>query len=150
MARKSRIDAPGALHQIIFRGIERRSIFCRCPGLSKFSPTVGKPFNRFVNWFLCLGIDDKPRPLALEDRYGSYIHSDAAAADRICPAAQSKTQSLRGLVSEPVQIIFVQRGAVFAGTGSIHSFESGPCASCSGFKGFKIAPKVPSFIKLIT
>ncbi|MFO7685491.1 MAG: hypothetical protein R6V60_05320 [Desulfobacterales bacterium] len=27
MARKSRIDAPGALHHIISRGIERRSIF---------------------------------------------------------------------------------------------------------------------------
>jgi putative transposase len=27
MARKSRIDAPGALHHVIVRGIERRSIF---------------------------------------------------------------------------------------------------------------------------
>jgi hypothetical protein len=27
MARKSRIDAPGALHHIIIRGIERRAIF---------------------------------------------------------------------------------------------------------------------------
>jgi hypothetical protein len=27
MARKSRIDAPGALHHVIVRGIERRPIF---------------------------------------------------------------------------------------------------------------------------
>ena len=27
MPRKARIDAPGALHHIIFRGIERRKIF---------------------------------------------------------------------------------------------------------------------------
>jgi hypothetical protein len=27
MPRKSRIDAPGALHHIIFRGLERRKIF---------------------------------------------------------------------------------------------------------------------------
>ena len=27
MPRKARIDAPGALHHIIFRGIERRRIF---------------------------------------------------------------------------------------------------------------------------
>ena len=28
MLRKARIDAPGALHHIIVRGIERRRIFC--------------------------------------------------------------------------------------------------------------------------
>jgi len=27
MPRKARLDAPGALHHIIFRGIERREIF---------------------------------------------------------------------------------------------------------------------------
>jgi putative transposase len=41
MARKSRIDAPGALHHIIIRGIERRSIFIDTPDYQNFLERLG-------------------------------------------------------------------------------------------------------------
>ena len=41
MARKSRIDAPGALHHIIFRGIERRSIFVDAQDYESFLERLG-------------------------------------------------------------------------------------------------------------
>lgn len=41
MARKSRIDAPGALHHIIIRGIERRSIFIDTSDYQNFLERLG-------------------------------------------------------------------------------------------------------------
>ena len=41
MARKSRIDAPGALHHIIVRGIERRSIFADAQDYKNFLERLG-------------------------------------------------------------------------------------------------------------
>jgi REP element-mobilizing transposase RayT len=41
MARKSRIDAPGALHHIIIRGIERRSIFIDSQDYQNFLERLG-------------------------------------------------------------------------------------------------------------
>jgi len=41
MARKSRIDAPGALHHIIVRGIERRSIFVDAQDYENFLKRLG-------------------------------------------------------------------------------------------------------------
>ena len=41
MARKSRIDAPGALHHIIVRGIERRSIFVDAQDYQNFLNRLG-------------------------------------------------------------------------------------------------------------
>jgi len=41
MARKSRIDAPGALHQIIVRGIERWSMFVDAQDHQNFFDRLG-------------------------------------------------------------------------------------------------------------
>jgi predicted XRE-type DNA-binding protein len=41
MARKSRIDAPGAIHHIIVRGIERRSIFVDAQDYQNFLQRLG-------------------------------------------------------------------------------------------------------------
>ena len=41
IARKSRIDAPGALHHIIVRGIERRSIFVDAQEYENFLERLG-------------------------------------------------------------------------------------------------------------
>ncbi|MFZ0611265.1 MAG: hypothetical protein WAM73_03420 [Desulfobacterales bacterium] len=41
MARKSRIDAPGALHHIIIRGIDRRSIFTDARDYQNFLERLG-------------------------------------------------------------------------------------------------------------
>jgi hypothetical protein len=42
MPRKARIDAPGALHHIIFRGIERRKIFRDNKDRDNFLDRLGK------------------------------------------------------------------------------------------------------------
>ena len=42
MPRKSRIDAPGALHHIIVRGIERRLIFRDDDDRNQFLERLGK------------------------------------------------------------------------------------------------------------
>jgi hypothetical protein len=41
MSRKARIDAPGALHHIIIRGIERKPIFKDSPGNEGFLERLG-------------------------------------------------------------------------------------------------------------
>jgi hypothetical protein len=48
MARKSRIDAPGALHHIIVRGIERRSIFVDAQDYQNFLERSGHILKDFL------------------------------------------------------------------------------------------------------
>ena len=57
MARKSRIDAPGVLHHIIVRGIERRSIFIDAQDYENF-------LKRLVN-ILSNEIKSQSRPRAV-------------------------------------------------------------------------------------
>ncbi len=59
MPRKARIDAPGALHHIIVRGIERRKIFYD-------------------------DIDSQSSALAIEYWVDSDCNADAKAFNRIC------------------------------------------------------------------
>jgi hypothetical protein len=42
MPRKARIDAPGALHHIIIRGIEKKAIFRRDQDLKSFVDRLGR------------------------------------------------------------------------------------------------------------
>ena len=53
MPRKARIDAAGALHHIIVRGIERRKIFWDGANKDKGHMTGGPP-KRFVGTFVCI------------------------------------------------------------------------------------------------
>jgi putative transposase len=48
MARKSRIDASEALHHIIVRGFERRSIFVDAPDWQNFLERSGHIFKDFL------------------------------------------------------------------------------------------------------
>jgi len=48
MARKSRIDAPGALHHIIVRGIERRSIYVDVQDYQNFLERTGHILKDFL------------------------------------------------------------------------------------------------------
>jgi putative transposase len=48
MARKSRIDAPGALHHNIVRGIERRSIFVDAQDYQNFLERSGHILKDFL------------------------------------------------------------------------------------------------------
>ena len=49
MARKSRIDAPGALHHVIVSGIERRPIFADTQDYQNFLERLGTIWAEAVN-----------------------------------------------------------------------------------------------------
>ena len=48
MARKSRVGAPGALHHIILRGVERRSIFVDARDYQNFLERSGHILKDFL------------------------------------------------------------------------------------------------------
>ena len=55
MPRKSRIDAPGALHHVIIRGIERKAIFRDAEDYENFLGRLGKIPAGNSDALLCLG-----------------------------------------------------------------------------------------------
>ena len=55
MQRKARIDAPGAVHQIIVRGIERRQIFKNDQDLVRFLEKLGDVLREGSAKLFCLG-----------------------------------------------------------------------------------------------
>jgi len=60
MPRKSRIDAPGALHHIIVRGIERRRIFETDADRDNFISRLGDILTETETACLCMGADSQP------------------------------------------------------------------------------------------
>lgn len=57
MPRRARIDAAGALHHIIIRGIEHRKIFCDDADRVNFLDQLGSIVIGDTNPVLCVGID---------------------------------------------------------------------------------------------
>ena len=57
MPRKARIDAPGALHHIIVRGIERRKIFYDDPDRNNFLERLGVILTETSTPLFRLGLD---------------------------------------------------------------------------------------------
>ena len=69
MARKSRIDAPGAVHHIIIRGIERRSIFLDKQDYRNFLKRLGDILTDTSTACYAWGIDgDAPHIRSLQDK----------------------------------------------------------------------------------
>jgi len=60
MPRKSRIDAPGAMHHIIVRGIDRQKIFKNDEDRDHFLSRLGIILNRNENRLLCMGSYPQP------------------------------------------------------------------------------------------
>ena len=82
MPRKARIDAPGALHHIIIRGIERKAIFRDNTDRDNFVERLGQIISETDTG--CYAWVLMTRPYAVKNRFGSHRHSHAAVADRIC------------------------------------------------------------------
>ena len=84
MPRKARIDAPGALHHIICRGIERRKIFNDDVDRDNIFETSWKYVSRDVNAMLQLGVDTESFSPFIENRQRGDFHSYATPVDRLC------------------------------------------------------------------
>ena len=84
MPRKARTDAPGALHHIIVRGIERSKIFLDDFDRDNFLKRLGNVVSRNRDTLFCLGLDSKPRAFVAENRHHRHCHGHAQALDRLC------------------------------------------------------------------
>ena len=60
MPRQSRVDATGALHHIIVRGIERRKIFDDDEDRESFLKRLGLILGGNKDQLLCMGPDSQP------------------------------------------------------------------------------------------
>ncbi len=84
MPRRSRIDAPGALHHIIARGIDRKRIFKDDADRDNFLDRLGNILSEtqtacfawalIPNHFLC----------EATNRHHGHFYRDAQAFDRLC------------------------------------------------------------------
>ena len=91
MPRKARIDAPGALHHIVIRGIERKPIFKDSTDYHIFLERLGNILARSI--ICCLAVDQ-------------LILSNAFVAGRLnlTPSAVSKLVSRERLEAETRKI----------------------------------------------
>ena len=84
MPRKSRIDAPGALHHLIVRGIERRKVFDddsdRDNFIDRLEHIVTDTKTGCYAWALI------PNHFHLLFREGAHRHGDATPVNRPCRA----------------------------------------------------------------
>ena len=84
MARKSRIDAPGALHDIIVRGIERRSIFIDTQDYQNFLERLGNILTDSSIACYAWAFFTQPRPFSIPIRGCRATDLNAQVADRLC------------------------------------------------------------------
>ena len=82
MGRKSRIDAPGALHHIIVRGIERRSIFVDAQDYEIFLDRLGNILSGEIKSRAVISI------VAIKQM--GFSGADVARVLNITPSAVSK------------------------------------------------------------
>ena len=115
MPRKARIDAAGALHHIIVRGIERRKIFWDDADRDSFVKRLGQVLTETQTdcfaWALI------PNHAHLCAAYGSYAdqRGHEKAFDGICRSIQSAPWASWPCFSEPIQVDSLPGGSLFKG-----------------------------------
>ena len=86
MPRKARIDAPGALHHIIIRGIEKKPIFRDNRDKRNFLERIGRVIletsTRCYGWALLTN------HVHFENRAGTHSHRNEESVDRLRTAVQ--------------------------------------------------------------
>ena len=86
MPRKARIDAPGALHHIIVRGIERRRVFSddqdRDNLIERLGDIVIETKTFCFAWALGASAQSCPYSIANRSNFSGYCHE--AFANRLC------------------------------------------------------------------
>ena len=102
MPRKARIDAPGALHHVIVRGIERRKIFLddtdRDDFIERLSNIIDETQTACFAWALI------PNPLVAKNRECRCFPGHAASFNRICAHLQQAPSPAGTSVSKSLQI----------------------------------------------
>ena len=123
MPRKTRIDAPSAIHHIVIRGIERRRIFRNFADRNNFTERLGKIMSDTQT--ACLGWALIPNHSSLvANRPRTLANCHASALDRIRCFIQPQIPSSRVFISKPIQIHFVPGGSLSERPGSVYPFKS--------------------------
>ena len=84
MARGPRLDAPGTLHHVMIRGIEKRVIFEDSRDREDFLRRLGIVVEEGRGAMFSMGVDSKSRPFRSSNRSGWHRADDAPVADRVC------------------------------------------------------------------
>ena len=91
MPRQARLDAPGTLHNVMLRGIERRAIVTD-DGPSRVCQALGSLGHAEPNVGLWLGLVDQSYPPAATQRSRWVTPVDAPLSDRVCPSLRRRHQ----------------------------------------------------------
>jgi hypothetical protein len=83
MGRSSRLDAPGVLHHIMIRGIERRKIFQEDGDRENFLDRLGRILAETSPTCLRLDVAREPSSPSPENRNRSHRYRDGEAPDRL-------------------------------------------------------------------
>jgi REP element-mobilizing transposase RayT len=124
MPRQSRIDAPGALHHIIARGIERKKIFQDSVDRDNFLNRLGNILTETQT--TCFSWALLPNHFHFIAANGNHInfYCNAQAFDRLRSVLQFSASPAWTSFSEPLQIHFVSGRFLSPGTRSIYPFKS--------------------------
>jgi REP element-mobilizing transposase RayT len=123
MPRLSRLDAPGVLHHVIGRGIERRKIFLNGNDYDDFIERLGEAAQEDSIDIYAWAMMPNHCPSAGKDKKQAIIIRNEKASYRLRCKFQQKAPEERASVSKPVQIDTLPGGFVLKGTGSLYTFE---------------------------
>ena len=130
MPRKARIDAPGALHHIIARGIARKKVFDDNADRDFFVDRLGLILSDGKTQCFAWALIPNHFSPAIKNRGDTDFHGNETAFNRLCDALQSAAQALRTSVSKSIQVHPVPRGYIPSGTGALYPLE--PCSCKAG------------------
>ena len=136
MPRQARLDAPGTLHHVMLRGIERRAIVTDDADRHEFVSRLGASAmqSRTSCTRLWLGLVDQSRPPAATQRSRWVTPVDAPLSDRVCPSLQPAPPASRSPVSESLQVHCVRGEPLFCGVNPLHPSQSFACKAGQDFK----------------
>ena len=105
MPRQARLDAPGTLHHVMLRGIERRAIVTddadRHEFVSRLGASAMQSRTSVYGWALLTN----HAHLLLRSGGARWVTPvDAPLSDRVCPSLQSAPPASRSPVSESLQV----------------------------------------------
>ena len=89
MPRQARLDAPGTLHHVMGRGIEKTAIFRKEEDRKDFLNRVALLYQGKAWKALCLCTDGQPLPSAGTDRPAIAVIQHEEAFNRLCGQLQS-------------------------------------------------------------
>ncbi len=110
MPRTARLDAPGVLHHVICRGIERRAVFLDGTDRDDFVRRLSALAAEGVALHLRLGFAAEPLPPALPHAAAPSVPKHAPSAHGLCRQLQPPPHSPRPPLPEPLQVDRVPGG----------------------------------------